>query len=69
MTTTDRSTETQVAGQYADALLLLVDGRAVATGRPADVLTEATVSTHYGAAVQVSTGEDGRPLVHLVRRS
>jgi iron complex transport system ATP-binding protein len=58
-----------VAGQYADALLLLVDGRAVATGRPADVLTEATVSTHYGAAVQVSTGEDGRPLVHLVRRS
>ena len=57
-----------VAGQYADALLLLVDGRAVATGTPAEVLTEATVSTHYGAAVQVSTGEDGRPLVHLVRR-
>jgi len=57
-----------VAGQYADALLLLVDGRAVATGTPSEVLTEATVSTHYGAAVQVSTGEDGRPLVHLVRR-
>ncbi len=57
-----------VAGQYADALLLLVGGKAVASGTPADVLTEATVSTHYGAAVQVSTGEDGRPLVHLVRR-
>jgi iron complex transport system ATP-binding protein len=57
-----------VAGQYADALMLLVGGKAVATGTPAEVLTEATVSTHYGAAVQVSTGEDGRPLVHLVRR-
>jgi iron complex transport system ATP-binding protein len=57
-----------VAGQYADALMLLVDGKAVATGTPAEVLTEATVSTHYGAAVQVSTGVDGRPLVHLVRR-
>lgn len=57
-----------VAGQYADRLLLLVGGRAVATGTPAEVLTEATVSTHYGAAVQVSAGADGRPLVHLVRR-
>jgi len=56
-----------VAGQYADTLLLLVDGRAVATGPPTDVLTTATVSTHYGASVQVSTGPDGRPLVHLVR--
>jgi iron complex transport system ATP-binding protein len=57
-----------VAGQYADELMLLVDGRTVATGKPAEVLTEATVGTHYGATVQVTTGADGRPQVHLVRR-
>jgi iron complex transport system ATP-binding protein len=57
-----------VAGQYADRLLLLVGGRAVATGVPAEVLTEAAVGAHYGASVQVTTGSDGRPLVHLVRR-
>jgi iron complex transport system ATP-binding protein len=57
-----------VAGQYADRLLLLVGGQAVATGTPAEVLTEPTVSAHYGAEVQVTAGADGRPLVHLVRR-
>jgi iron complex transport system ATP-binding protein len=57
-----------LAGQYADELLLLVGGRAVAAGKAADVLTEHIVGTHYGATVQVTTGPDGRPLVHLVRR-
>ncbi len=56
-----------VAGQYADALLLLVDGRAVSSGPPADVLTTTALSEHYGASVQVVPGPDGRPLVHLVR--
>ncbi|NUW40155.1 ABC transporter ATP-binding protein [Nonomuraea rhodomycinica] len=56
-----------VAGQYADTLLLLADGRVAAAGRPAEVLTEDLVGRHFGAGVQVLPGPDGRPVVHLVR--
>jgi iron complex transport system ATP-binding protein len=42
-----------VAGQYADRLVLLDGGREVASGRPADVLTEELIARHYGAHVQV----------------
>ncbi|MEV0587941.1 ABC transporter ATP-binding protein [Nonomuraea sp. NPDC050310] len=56
-----------LAAQYADSLLLVADGRAAATGRPAQVLTEALVSRHFGAHVKIEPGPDGRPVVHLVR--
>ncbi|MFG1701591.1 ABC transporter ATP-binding protein [Nonomuraea sp. M3C6] len=56
-----------VAGLYADALMLLAEGRAVASGKPAQVLTEALVGRHFDAHVKIEPGPDGRPVVHLVR--
>lgn len=55
-----------LAGQYADTVLLLSQGRAVAAGPPAEVLTEDALAEHFGARVRVETG-GGRPLIHLVR--
>ncbi|MEO3871354.1 ABC transporter ATP-binding protein [Nonomuraea sp. B12E4] len=56
-----------VAGLYADALLLLADGRAAALGEPDEVLTEELVGRHFDAHVKIEPGPDGRPVVHLVR--
>ena len=42
-----------LAAQYADRMLLLDAGRVVADGSPADVLTEAAIAQHYGAAIDV----------------
>ncbi len=42
-----------VASQYADRLLLLSEGRLVAAGPPAEIVTEELISAHYGAAVRV----------------
>lgn len=55
-----------LAGQYADRLTLLADGRVAAEGSPAEVLTAAALQTHYGARAQVVTGPDG-PAVLPVR--
>ncbi len=43
-----------LAGQFAEHLILLANGRIVAEGSAVDVLTEQHISEHYGAAVQVS---------------
>ncbi|WP_020549481.1 ABC transporter ATP-binding protein [Embleya scabrispora] len=56
-----------VAAQYADRLLMLVDGRPVASGSAAEVLTAESIATHYQARVSVEPGPDGRPRVHLIR--
>jgi iron complex transport system ATP-binding protein len=48
-----------LAGQYADRLALLSEGRVVAEGPPADVLTAQALRTHYGARAQVVTGPHG----------
>ncbi|WP_232326364.1 ABC transporter ATP-binding protein [Microbispora sp. ATCC PTA-5024] len=56
-----------LAGQYADTLVLLAGGRAVAAGTPDQVLTEPLLARHFGARVRVGPAPDGRPLVHLVR--
>ncbi|GII83855.1 ferric citrate ABC transporter ATP-binding protein FecE [Sphaerisporangium siamense] len=56
-----------LAGQYADAMLLLARGALAAAGPVADVLTEPLLARHFGARVRVDTGPDGRPLVNLVR--
>jgi iron complex transport system ATP-binding protein len=42
-----------LAAQYADRVVLLDGGRVVADGTPAEVLTEATIATHYHAAIDV----------------
>jgi iron complex transport system ATP-binding protein len=42
-----------LAAQYADRMLLLDGGCVVADGPPVDVLTEATIAEHYGAAIDV----------------
>ncbi len=45
--------ELTLAGQYADRLALLVQGRLVAAGKPEEILTEPAISEHYGAQVRV----------------
>jgi iron complex transport system ATP-binding protein len=42
-----------LAGQYAHRLALLVAGKLVAVGSPAEVLTEPAIADHYGAQVRV----------------
>jgi iron complex transport system ATP-binding protein len=48
-----------LAGQYADRLVLVDRGAVVADGTPAEVLSEETISTFYGASVRVVHDEDG----------
>jgi iron complex transport system ATP-binding protein len=52
-----------LAGQYADGLLLLSQGRVAAAGPPAEVLTRDTVAAHFDARVQITQGADGRPIL------
>jgi iron complex transport system ATP-binding protein len=42
-----------LAAQYADRMVLLDRGHVVADGVPTDVLTEAAIARHYGAAIDV----------------
>ncbi|MFD1081386.1 ABC transporter ATP-binding protein [Micromonospora andamanensis] len=51
-----------IAGEYADRMVLLADGRIVATGTPEQVLTEDLLARHYRAHVRVIPGPHG-PLV------
>ena len=44
-----------LAAQYADRVLMLSDGGIVADGPPVEVLTEAMLAEHFGAAVRVVT--------------
>lgn len=48
-----------LAGQYADRLTLLAEGRVVAEGAPVEVLTPAALAVHYGARAHVVPGPDG----------
>ena len=56
-----------LAGQFADRLVLLDSGRAVATGTAEVVLTEESIARHYGATVRVMRGPDGAVMVVPVR--
>jgi iron complex transport system ATP-binding protein len=42
-----------LAGQYAERLALIDDGRIVVEGAPAHVLTEDNLARHYGARVRI----------------
>jgi iron complex transport system ATP-binding protein len=48
-----------LAGAYADALVLLADGRVIAAGTAADVLREETLRSYYNAEVEVVTTSFG----------
>ncbi|QGG96177.1 ABC transporter ATP-binding protein [Actinomarinicola tropica] len=48
-----------LAGQFADELLLMSNGRRIAMGPPTEVLTEHTIGEHYGASVRVLRDECG----------
>ena len=56
-----------LAGQYADALLLLEAGRAVVSGPAVRVLTADAVGRHLGASAVVEQGKDGTVRVIPVR--
>ena len=57
-----------LAALYADRLLLLDEGRLVADGGAAQVLTQALIREHYGADVAVVGVPGGGPVVVPVRR-
>ena len=52
-----------LAAQFADRLVLLDRGAVVADGPPRDVLTEARIAAHYGAAVRVIDDDVGLAVV------
>ncbi|MEY2478712.1 MAG: cobalamin transport system ATP-binding protein [Actinomycetota bacterium] len=56
-----------LAGQFADRLLLLAGGRAVATGPARTVLTEQALSEHWGARVRVLDDPEGGIVVVPIR--
>jgi iron complex transport system ATP-binding protein len=57
-----------LAGQYAERVVLLAEGRVAAAGRPADVLTSQALARHYGATAEV-TPDGAGVRVHPVRPS
>jgi iron complex transport system ATP-binding protein len=54
------------AGEYADRMVLLAEGRVMAAGTPREVLTADLLAAHYRVKVRVIEGERG-PLVIPVR--
>lgn len=57
-----------LAGQFSDRLVLLDDGRIVASGDAHDVLTEPIIESAYGASVRVVSETDGTISVTPLRR-
>jgi iron complex transport system ATP-binding protein len=56
-----------LAGQFSDRLVLMSNGRSVASGTAAMVLTEHTISEHYGASVRVLDDGEGGVIVAPTR--
>jgi iron complex transport system ATP-binding protein len=57
------SHDLELAGRFCDRLALLADGRILASGAPATVLTPELLRAAYGVDAQVFTGPDGAPVV------
>src|SRR5262249_44445158 len=57
-----------VAAQYVDRMVLVREGRIVADGTPAEVLTEDGITEHYDASIRV-LDVGGRVAVVPVRRA
>jgi len=58
-----------LAGQFADRLILLAQGRVAAVGKPDEVLTEQTLSAHFATSVRVLRTADGQLVVAPERRT
>jgi len=56
-----------LAAQYADNLIVLKQGKIVATGKPKDVLTQSLIEDVYGVKTQVSYDSNGVPFVRALR--
>jgi iron complex transport system ATP-binding protein len=52
-----------LAGQFADRLLVLDDGRVAITGDPASVLRDDVLARHFGPGLHVLTTPDGERVV------
>jgi iron complex transport system ATP-binding protein len=57
-----------LAGQYAERLALMVGGRLVAAGTPAEILTQSVIAEHYQARVAVLDMNGSGHAVVPVRR-
>ena len=57
-----------LAGQFADRLILLADGRIARTGPAPSVLQDSVLASHFGAGIQVITTDTGDIAV-ISRRS
>jgi iron complex transport system ATP-binding protein len=55
------------AARYADRVAMLRQGRLVATGAPAEVLTAATIANVFEVEARVMPGDDGIPVVTPLR--
>ncbi|MGH7318278.1 MAG: ABC transporter ATP-binding protein, partial [Candidatus Rokuibacteriota bacterium] len=59
------SHDLNLAGEVADRILLLKEGRVAKIGDPAEVLNEVTVEAAFGCPVRVEKSPvSGRPLVY-----
>lgn len=56
------------AGQFAEQIVLIVDGQVVAEGSAGEVLTQDVIAAHYGARVRVIDDPDDGVIVIPVRR-
>lgn len=52
-----------LACQYADNLLVLVDGQLAASGHPGEIVTAELLQSTYGVAVDILKDRQGRPVV------
>ena len=57
-----------VAGQFADVVAVMADGRLVADGTPEEVLTPQVIGTHWGVDATCDVDEDGAVTVTVRRR-
>ena len=57
-----------VAGQFADVVAVMADGRLVADGTPSDVLTPEVIGTHWGVDATCDVDDDGSVTVTVRRR-
>ncbi|NVK71860.1 iron ABC transporter ATP-binding protein [Marinomonas sp. CT5] len=58
-----------LAAQYADNLLVLKDGKLVASGHPSDILTPSLVESVYKVKAEVTRDTAGVPFVRTIRKS
>jgi len=51
------------AMRFADQVLLLHEGRLLASGRPHEVMTSSSLAEAYAADVEMMTASDGAPVI------